>query len=129
MFSLNQWIFPNFLENNGLRQIVLWKLEEIDSRIFPRYKERQQEKKRIKGKIWLWGKSGRKEDFMGEKKEKTFFTYMAWYEKTIYLGVSFSFLNIISVFCFTLSHCRNTILKYLERNQNNRKLINYFKAN
>ena len=66
---------------------------------------------------------------VSEKKQKHFFTYMAWYGKTFYLGLSFSFLDVISVFCFTLSYCGNIILKYLERNQNNRKLINSIKVN
>lgn len=92
-------------------------------------KKDNKKRKELKGKFGYGERVEGKKISWVKKKAKTFFTYMAWYEKTIYLGLSFSFLNIISVFCFTLSHCRNTILKYLERNQNNRKLINYFKAN
>ena len=37
---------------------------------------------------------------VSEKKQKHFFTYMAWYGKTFYLVLSFSFLDVISVFLF-----------------------------
>ena len=80
---------------------------------------------------WIMGREWKERGFhVSEKKAKAFFSHI-WHgmKKAFYLGLSFSLLHIISVFCFTFSHCGNIILKYLERNKNNRKLINYFKVN
>ena len=48
---------------------------------------------------------------------------MAWYENNSSFMFSFKFLTITSLFYYIFSPSENIILKFLERNRNNKKLI------